>query len=809
MSTLDNRLNWRNKNSVAAGESTVSRLATRLDASATVVALSSYYDGVTPLDKSGDSYSEAGYGTCIVIHDYPATSDGKNHTCLVFDLGNDSSSASSVANNGTTYNGCGSTLMRYLNDNSITTIDALFISHYHGDHFQMNALSNLHSHGFTITEIVLPHAGILSSNSVDRFTKKSGRGAELRIYENNADDIPGTLRGHGMATVIRKPAKEDESYDYGEGAAFKVACYNVTAAKFESGDYYNWCYNENYNVRHQDETNPSCNYNNFSMINVVTVAGKKIVITGDIMAPAVKANLDIISSSDIIFVPHHGLDCFTAPEALNHLSAKYAVINSAYDGINLAEGDNPTMTGEDGPGHLTRMSRSFAAELLKHGCIVASTYAGYTAEEYSSTYNKKLVKFRVSIDNVVLEETPSYAGNGLLPQAIQPYSETIPLKDDKITPKYTSYEGTPQNSQKFTSADAFVRSLPFGEYITLFDSHATAFKDALPFKYEGRKFKLIVEPASFRGKGKTQIAYHIGTSASPEILMRTENTEKSIGPDEDTQVEDSWTAWRSFRATDAVVLAVDKVDAAKLTPTGVLVRGGTEAISEDTLDKWLVARYKIIASNDPDEFLFKVSDIGDLTDANVQAQSKGSASLNWTWTATMTKTGGGWGTLTAHCGFSCGTTIQKRCLPKYETEQWTPVTDDDNKVVYYEDKTKDRKEVDEAETPVWQPFEFVNPPMFNNIEFRTCERYFGSPVYTKLFEINEGTSGLSADGLAFTTTLPNGALALKIEARMNGVPVTSITSDSDGKVTVAFPSNAVATGVDSFVQLWYYKPGTV
>lgn len=781
MSTLQNRLDWRNDSGASSGESTVSRLGaaiqevnTTLGAFATVAALSSYYDGVTPLDKPGnattppDYYSEAGYGTCIVIHDYPAISDNKKHTCLVFDLGNDSS----AANAGTAYEGCGSTLMHYLNNNGITTIDALFISHYHGDHFQIEALNNLYTYGFTITEIVLPHTGIWSYNKVNVVTHKNGRGAELQNYEKFTN-TSGTYSISAIAatelTDIRKPANEGDLYTYGEDNNIEVACYNVSADKFESGDYYNWCYNENYNVRHPNGTDPGCNYNNFSMVNVVTVAGKKIVITGDIMAPAVKANLDIISSSDIIFVPHHGLDCFTASDALNRLSAKYAVINSAYDGINTAEGDNPNTTGEDGPGHLTRMSRGFAAELLKHGCIVTSTYAGYTKNDYENTYNKKIVKFKVSIDNVILEETPSYAGNGLLPQAIQPYSESIPLKDDGITPKYSSYEGTPENCGKFTTADEFVRSLPFGEYITLFDSHAAAFKDALPFKYEGRKFKLIVEPASFRGKGKTQIAYHIGTSANPEILMRTENTEKSIG-DGENQVEDSWTPWRSFKTTDA-----------KLTVVNSNANGNAVAMSESELDAWLSERMTTLANNDPDEFVFKLSNIGDFEDDSLSESLENIVSaLDWTWTGTLNKTGADWATLTAHCGFANGTTIQKRCIPK--------------------------SALGKAEAGhEWQAFEFVNPPMYNGFEFRTVERYFASPVYTKLIEMNDGTNGLSNN--TYTTTLSSEAKILRIDARSNGVPVTQITF-SDQSITVTFPSNPTALGTDAYVQLWYYKPGT-
>jgi hypothetical protein len=35
---------------------------------------------------------------------------------------------------------------------------------------------------------------------------------------------------------------------------------------------------------------------------------------------------------------------------------------------------------------------------------------------------------------------------------------------------------------------------------------------------------------------------------------------------------------------------------------------------------------------------------------------------------------------------------------------------------------------------VWQPWEWVNPPMIPGVEYRTTERYNGQPVYTKLLD---------------------------------------------------------------------------
>jgi hypothetical protein len=81
----------------------------------TIVALSQYYSATRDF---GD-----GYGSCIVVHDYPdnftSEMDSSNYTCLVFDLGNDN----------------GRTLKNYLKSKQISRIDGLYISHFHSDHY--------------------------------------------------------------------------------------------------------------------------------------------------------------------------------------------------------------------------------------------------------------------------------------------------------------------------------------------------------------------------------------------------------------------------------------------------------------------------------------------------------------------------------------------------------------------------------------------------------------------------------------------------------------------------------------------------
>lgn len=52
---------------------------------------------------------------------------------------------------------------------------------------------------------------------------------------------------------------------------------------------------------------------------------------------------------------------------------------------------------------------------------------------------------------------------------------------------------------------------------------------------------------------------------------------------------------------------------------------------------------------------------------------------------------------------------------------------------------------------VWQPFEWVNPPMDLGVEYRTTERYLGKPVYVKVVDcgnLPDGTTKEVAHGIA-------------------------------------------------------------
>ena len=354
-----------------------------------------------------------GYGTCIVMHD--------KHTCLVFDLGNDE----------------GATLYSYLDSEGIKTIDAIFISHFHSDHYQESTLQKLFTE-YNVKNIILPHAAIdwdQTIGSIDAY----------HILYNNAKS-----NAMNAKATCHEPTDEGVKLTYGE---FTITCHNVSSAYMQK--HYGWNYNEVYDDK------GCANYNNFSMVNVVTFAGKKIVVTGDIMETAVDATVDVLSLADLIFVPHHGLDMMTGHSAFNRLISQHAVINTAYDTDN----------------HLLKVSRAFAGQLLKKGCRV------------TTTHNGERVVYIVTEGGVIPIENGTFAGNEIYPCILEPSTD--------------------------------LDTLPDGEYITFNEVQAKTMIHGPTFATPYKKFKLIVEPAYYYGSVRTQTAYNVHTTHNPEIARRS------------------------------------------------------------------------------------------------------------------------------------------------------------------------------------------------------------------------------------------------------------------------------------------------
>lgn len=64
----------------------------------------------------------------------------------------------------------------------------------------------------------------------------------------------------------------------------------------------------------------------------------------------------------------------------------------------------------------------------------------------------------------------------------------------------------------------------------------------------------------------------------------------------------------------------------------------------------------------------------------------------------------------------------------------------------------------------WQPWEYVNPPMLDGVEYRTTERFRGKPVYAMTFS----PSGGLTDGQTITYPLPSGSVDWLVRGIMHG-----------------------------------------
>ena len=510
-----------------------------------------------------DTTGGEGFGTCIVMH------DKKN--CLVFDFGNDK----------------GVTLKKYLGENGIKTIDAIFISHFHSDHYQLETLQDL-LRSYSVGSVVFPHSGIEWERECIRTD------ADYQWYRSCYEAAE-----QAAGDICRKPA-EGDVYTYG---GFNVTCHNVAAYLSE---YYEWNYSEL--LSHLDENGDEKppNYNNFSMVNVVTFAGHKIVVTGDIMEPAIAKTIDVLSTADLIFVPHHGLDIRIPPSAFHRLTAQHAVINAAYDAN----------------AYLLRVSRAFAGELLKKGCRVTTTYngeqAGYSVGE-----------------EITPVETGILAGNEIYPCALLP-GEDLDM-------------------------------LPDGEYITYSEAIAKTIKNRPPFTFEPvRKFKVRVETTYITGGiNRTQTAYTIDTSTSPETATRNCSS--------DTGRYYDW--------------ALDIGD------------GQFHKVIKVPDDPYLDIMLQSIIADMPNQSYRKVV----LSFTNV-LDSLGTGGH---WETEIYKLSTNYANITAKSYILHGTALQR---------------------VYF----KDGEDDDPDAVGVLNPWEWVNPPMYEGVEYRTIERMYGKAVYRKL-----------------------------------------------------------------------------
>lgn len=231
-------------------------------------------------DDSDTYDSTRGYGNCTVIYN--------EDVCVVVDFGNDSNA---------------STLLDFLDDKGITSVDAVIISHYHADHVRTGSVSALLNSNVDTSNCVwyLPHNGVdwLS------FTGKTYASEEAAIVNLLSDE-----------TYIH-PSSEGQTIDFGD---FTISFYNVTSSLYT--DYYSYLYDDGMVL------GTNTNYNNFSMVCLVSGQGVNTVLTADIERPAEYNVCKVISQADILQIPHHGLDVYPNEKALSSVKAKLSILQS-------------------------------------------------------------------------------------------------------------------------------------------------------------------------------------------------------------------------------------------------------------------------------------------------------------------------------------------------------------------------------------------------------------------------------------------------------------------------------------------------
>lgn len=334
-----------------------------------VAALSAPLSETLDTDNVG---KESGYGCCTVIY--------TKNTCTVFDLGNDKEPAS--------------TLITYLKSKNISRINALFISHFHSDHFSMNGFNELLENGYIDrnSKVVLPHSYITKEDFQNSIEDKSYFDENLSKYETKYRELIGNLETCGIPYI--EPEQEGANVAVGDYGEINVNCYNV-------------CENNFINY-----AGLSGRYNNYSMVNLVQVENCKILITGDIENIAVSKLWNengILSRKDIdiMSVPHHSyLDNERKNdelpiETINNIRAKFAYIPWAYDYDGLS----------------IERATPFVKTLLNNNCNVSVTYAG---DDISRN-----VVYQINSGNIALAQSGLPAGDNIL------YTEGIEYLTDE------------------------------------------------------------------------------------------------------------------------------------------------------------------------------------------------------------------------------------------------------------------------------------------------------------------------------------------------------------------------------------------
>ena len=111
---------------------------------------------------------------------------------------------------------------------------------------------------------------------------------------------------------------------------------------------------------------------------------------------------------------------------------------------------------------------------------------------------------------------------------------------------------------------------------------------------------------------------------------------------------------------------------------------------------------------------------------------------------------------------------------------------------------------------IWTPWEYVNPPMFLGVEYRTTERYNGKPVYAKLVDCGAGpnatrktvSAGISNVDRAVSANGSWGAMSIPFEwfsGDSRGAQAITVALDS-GNIEIASTVNYSARTIYALIK---------
>ena len=112
---------------------------------------------------------------------------------------------------------------------------------------------------------------------------------------------------------------------------------------------------------------------------------------------------------------------------------------------------------------------------------------------------------------------------------------------------------------------------------------------------------------------------------------------------------------------------------------------------------------------------------------------------------------------------------------------------------------------------IWEPWEWINPPMQLGVEYRTTERYGGSPVYVKAVDC-----GQIADGKEVQHGIADINIVIRYQGMRTGFAIPQVYNKNLGdpwsayvasvnKTRISLSCGESASGGNCTVILWYTK----